>query len=95
MEVLLKCIIFVFFNSGDIVFDLFVGSFIIGVVVIVSGWKFIGIEINSEYIKMGFWWLDVVLYYFVEELVKVKKRKIGNLLKWSWLSEVDFDFIIK
>lgn len=95
MEVLLKCIIFVFFNLGDIVFDLFVGSFIIGVVVIVSGWKFIGIEINSEYIKMGFWWLDVVLYYFVEELVKVKKRKMGNWLKWCWVSEVDFDFIVK
>lgn len=91
----MKRIIFVFFNLGDIVFDSFVGSFIIGVVVIVSGRKFIGIEINSEYIKMGFRRLDVASYYFAEELAKVKKRKIGNLLKRSRLSEVDFDFIIK
>lgn len=53
LEALLKRIIFAFFNLGDIVFDLFAGSFTTGAVAIASGRKFIGIEINSEYIKMG------------------------------------------
>lgn len=86
------------FQSGtdpDIVLDPFAGSFTTGAVAIASGRKFIGIEINSEYIKMGLRRLDVASHYSAEELAKVKKRKTGNLSKRSRLSEVDPDLITK
>lgn len=52
-EALLKRIILASSNPGDIVLDPFAGSFTTGAVAVASGRKFIGIEINSEYIKMG------------------------------------------
>lgn len=50
------------------------GSFTTGAVAVASGRKFIGIEINSEYIKMGLRRLDVASHYSAEELAKVKKK---------------------
>lgn len=94
-EALLKRIILASSNPGDIVLDPFAGSFTTGAVAIASGRKFIGIEINSEYIKMGLRRLDVASHYSAEELAKVKKRKTGNLSKRSRLSEVDPDLITK
>ncbi len=88
-EALLKRIILASSNPGDIVLDPFAGSFTTGAVAVSSGRKFIGIEINSEYIKMGLRRLDVASHYSAEELAKVKKRKTGNLSKRSRLSEVD------
>ncbi len=52
-EALLKRIILASSNPGDIVLDPFAGSFTTGAVAVSSGRKFIGIEINSEYIKNG------------------------------------------
>ncbi len=94
-EALLKRIILASSNPGDIVLDPFAGSFTTGAVAVSSGRKFIGIEINSEYIKMGLRRLDVASHYSAEELAKVKKRKTGNLSKRSRLSEVDPDLIAK
>ncbi|EGD8369421.1 adenine-specific DNA-methyltransferase [Shigella flexneri] len=94
-KALLKRIILASSNPGDIVLDPFAGSFTTGAVAIASGRKFIGIEINSEYIKMGLRRLDVASHYSAEELAKVKKRKTGNLSKRSRLSEVDPDLIAK
>ena len=94
-EALLKRIILASSNPGDIVLDPFAGSFTTGAVAVASGRKFIGIEINSEYIKMGLRRLDVASHYSAEELAKVKKRKTGNLSKRSRLSEVDPDLIAK
>ena len=94
-EALLKRIILASSNPGDIVLDPFAGSFTTGAVAVASGRKFIGIEINSEYIKMGLRRLDVASHYSAEELAKVKKRKTGNLSKRSRLSEVDPDLITK
>ena len=55
--------------------DPFAGSFTTGAVAIASGRKFIGIEINREYIKMGLRRLDVASHYSAEELAKVKKKE--------------------
>lgn len=74
-EALLKRIILASSNPGDIVLDPFAGSFTTGAVAIASGRKFIGIEINSEYIKMGLRRLDVASHYSAEELAKVKKKE--------------------
>lgn len=94
-EALLKRIILASSNPGDIVLDPFAGSFTTGAVAIASGRKFIGIEINSEYIKMGLRRLDVASHYSAEELAKVKKRKTGNRSKRCRVSEVDPDLIAK
>ncbi len=74
-EALLKRIILASSNPGDIVLDPFAGSFTTGAVAVSSGRKFIGIEINSEYIKMGLRRLDVASHYSAEELAKVKKER--------------------
>lgn len=74
-EALLKRIILASSNPGDIVLDPFAGSFTTGAVAVASGRKFIGIEINSEYIKMGLRRLDVASHYSAEELAKVKKER--------------------
>lgn len=93
-EALLKRIILASSNPGDIVLDPFAGSFTTGAVAVASGRKFIGIEINSEYIKMGLRRLDVTSHYSAEELAKVK-RKTGNRSKRCRVSEVDPDLIAK
>ncbi len=87
-EALLKRIILASSNPGDIVLDPFAGSFTTGAVAIASGRKFIGIEINSEYIKMGLRRLDVASHYSAEELAKVKKRKTGNRSKRCRVSKL-------
>ena len=94
-EALLKRIILASSNPGDIVLDPFAGSFTTGAVAVTTGRKFIGIEINSEYIKMGLRRLGIASHYSVEELAKVKKRKTGNLSKRCRVSEVDPDLIAK
>ncbi len=92
---LLKRIILASSSPSDIVLDPFAGSFTTGAVAVASGRKFIGIEINSEYIKMGLRRLDVASHYSAEELAKVKKRKDRQPVKTSRLSEVDPDLIAK
>ena len=95
-EALLKRIILASSNPGDIVLDPFAGSFTTGAVAIASGRKFIGIEINSEYIKMGLRRLDVASHYsawfsdysfrvyFLPDLVKHAQAQV-MIRKYWWL----------
>lgn len=78
---LLERIILASSNPGDAVLDPFAGSFTTGAVAVATGRKFIGIELNEEYVKMGLRRLQVASHYSVEELAKVKKRKTNNLSK--------------
>lgn len=61
--------------------DPFAGSFTTGAVAAMSGRKFIGIEINNEYVKIGLRRLSITSHYSENELAKVKKRKTKNLSK--------------
>ncbi|HEB1252035.1 TPA: adenine-specific DNA-methyltransferase [Escherichia albertii] len=94
-KALLQRIILASSNPGDVVLDPFAGSFTTGAVAIATGRKFIGIEINNEYIKMGLRRLNISSHYSVEDLAKVKKRKTGNLSKQCRTSEVDPALIAK
>ncbi|XHA17123.1 adenine-specific DNA-methyltransferase [Citrobacter farmeri] len=80
---LLKRIILASSNPGDTVLDPFAGSFTTGAVAVESGRKFIGIDVNNEYVKMGLRRLNIGSHYSPEELTKVKKRKTKNLSKKS------------
>lgn len=68
-------------NEGDIVLDPFSGSFSTGAVAKRLNRKFIGIEINVDYVKMGIRKLEIPSHYSPEELAKEKKRKTKNLSK--------------
>lgn len=78
---LLKRIILASSNLGDTVLDPFAGSFTTGAVAAASGRKFIGIEINNEYVKIGLRRLSVTSHYSENDLAKVKKRKTKNRSK--------------
>lgn len=80
---LLKRIVLASSNPGDTVLDPFAGSFTTGAVAVESGRKFIGIEVNNEYVKMGLRRLNISSHYAPEDLTKVKKRKTKNLSKKS------------
>ncbi|POT55081.1 adenine-specific DNA-methyltransferase [Citrobacter amalonaticus] len=80
-EALLKRVILASSNPGDTVLDPFAGSFTTGAVAVDTGRKFVGIEVNGEYIKMGLRRLSVSSHYSEKELAKVKKRKTKNLSK--------------
>lgn len=72
---LLKRIILASSNPSDTVLDPFAGSFTTGAVAAASGRKFIGIEINNEYVKIGLRRLSVTSHYSENELAKVKREK--------------------
>ncbi|EGT4257183.1 adenine-specific DNA-methyltransferase [Citrobacter amalonaticus] len=80
---LLKRIVLASSSPGDTVLDPFAGSFTTGAMAVALGRKFIGIEVNDEYVKMGLRRLNIRSHYAVEELKKVKKRKTQNLSKKS------------
>ncbi|MDN8602075.1 adenine-specific DNA-methyltransferase [Citrobacter sp. S2-9] len=80
---LLKRIILASSNPGDTVLDPFAGSFTAGAVAVDAGRKFIGIEVNNEYVKMGLRRLRISSHYSEKDLEKVKKRKTKNLSKKS------------
>lgn len=94
-EALLRRIILASSNPGDIVLDPFAGSFTTGAVAVEAGRKFIGIEVNGEYIKMGLRRLNIASHFSPQELAKVKKRKTCNLSKRSRTSEVDAELMEK
>lgn len=85
---LLKRIILASSCPGDIVLDPFAGSFTTGEVAVETGRRFIGIEVNCEYVKMGLRRLNVDSHFSAEELAKVKKRKTRNQSKKSQNSRV-------
>jgi len=86
-EALLERIIKASSNVGDIVLDPFSGSFTTSAVAKKLNRKSIGIEINSEYVKMGIRRLGLPSHYSIEELSKEKKRKTTNKSKYVRTTE--------
>ncbi|QLS05063.1 adenine-specific DNA-methyltransferase [Citrobacter freundii] len=78
---LLNRIVLASSNENDVVLDPFSGSFTTGAVAVSLNRKFIGIEVNEDYVKMGIRRLSVPSHYSDAELEKVKKRKTNNLSK--------------
>ena len=77
-EALLERIIKASSNVGDVVLDPFAGSFSTGAVAKRLGRKFIGIDINPEYIEIGLRRLEIAKEYKGKKLVKTKKRTTKN-----------------
>lgn len=80
-ESLLERVVKASSNEGDLVLDPFSGSFSTGAVAKRFNRKFVGIEINEDYVKMGIRKLEIPSGYSMEELTKEKKRKTKNLSK--------------
>lgn len=80
-ESLLERVIKASSNEGDLVLDPFSGSFSTGAVAKRLNRKFVGIEINEGYVKIGIRKLEIPSTYSQEELAKEKKRKTRNLSK--------------
>ncbi|WP_298720447.1 adenine-specific DNA-methyltransferase [uncultured Oceanisphaera sp.] len=80
-ESLLERVIKASSNEGDLVLDPFSGSFSTGAVAKKFHRKFVGIEINEDYVKIGIRKLELTSDYSEEELAKEKKRKTKNLSK--------------
>lgn len=81
-EALLERIIKASSNVGDLVLDPFSGSFTTSAISKKLNRQSIGIEINSEYVKMGLRRLNLPSHYSNEELAKEKKRKTKNTSKY-------------
>src|SRR5690606_30803584 len=60
---LLKRIVLASSNPGDTVLDPFAGSFTTGAVALETGRKFIGIEVNDEYVKIGLRRMNVTSHF--------------------------------
>ena len=80
-ESLLERIIKASSNQGEIVLDPFGGSFSTGAVATRLGRKTIGIELNSEYYKIGIRRTGISDIHNGEILKKDKSRKTKNLSK--------------
>ena len=80
-EALLERIVKASSNEGDIVLDPFSGSFSTGSVARKLNRKFIGLEINEDYVKIGIRRLGLPSKYSKADLEKEKKRKTKNLSK--------------
>ena len=78
---LLERIILASSNRGDTVLDPFSGSFSTGAVCKEHSRKFIGFDLNEDYIKIGIRRLNVPSSYSEAELQKIKKRKTTNKSK--------------
>ena len=88
-ESLLERIVKASSNEGDVVLDPFSGSFSTGAVASRLNRRFIGIEINELYVKMGIRKLALPSNYSEAELEKQKKRKTKNLSKKDRGENVD------
>lgn len=86
-QALLERIILASSNPGEIVLDPFAGSFTTGATAVALGRRFVGIEINDEYVKMGLRRLSISSHFSTNDLAKVKKRKTKNPSKKSRLAE--------
>lgn len=80
-ESLLERIIKASSNEGDIVLDPFAGTFTTGAVAKKYNRKFIGIDLNPEYLKIGIRRLDIDDEYNGIELEKKKERLTVNKSK--------------
>ncbi|MDM2820167.1 adenine-specific DNA-methyltransferase [Citrobacter portucalensis] len=94
-KALLERIILASSNPDDKVLDPFAGSFTTGATAVELGRKFVGIEINTEYVKMGLRRLSIGSHFSEIELAKVKKRKTKNLSKKSRLTAKSGDLSTK
>ncbi|MEG0955346.1 MULTISPECIES: adenine-specific DNA-methyltransferase [Citrobacter] len=86
-QALLERVILASSNPGEIVLDPFAGSFTTGATAVALNRRFIGIEVNDEYVKMGLRRLSISSHFSENDLAKVKKRKTKNLSKKSRLAE--------
>ncbi len=80
-EALLERIVKASSNEGDVVLDPFSGSFTTGSVARKLNRKFIGSEINEDYVKVGIRRLGLPSKYSKMDIEKEKKRKTKNLSK--------------
>ena len=78
---LLERIILASSNIGDTVLDPFSGSFSTGDACKKNNRKFVGFDLNENYIKIGIRKLAIPSPYSDKELQKVKKRKTKNKSK--------------
>lgn len=80
-EKLMENIILASSKEGDIVLDPFSGSFTTCVVAKRMNRRFIGIELEEEFFKMGLRRLGLANEYKGEKLIKIKERKTNNTSK--------------
>jgi adenine-specific DNA-methyltransferase len=80
-KALLERIILASSNPDDRVLDPFAGSFTTGATAVELGRKFVGIEINVEYVKMGLRRLSIGSHFSEIELTKVKNVRQKTCLK--------------
>jgi adenine-specific DNA-methyltransferase len=78
---LMERIILASSNPGDLVLDPFSGSFSTGYACKVNDRKFIGFDLNEDYIKIGIRRLEISSKFKPEELKKIKSRKTKNKSK--------------
>jgi adenine-specific DNA-methyltransferase len=78
---LLERVILASSNPGDTVMDPFCGSFSTGYATITLGRKFVGFELNEDFVKIGIRRLNLHSGYTDKELEKRKERKTTNKSK--------------
>jgi adenine-specific DNA-methyltransferase len=78
---LLKRVILASSNPNDTVLDPFCGSFSTGFTAVSLDRKFIGFELNEDFIKIGIRRLNLPSEYSTQELKKRKERKTKNKSK--------------
>jgi adenine-specific DNA-methyltransferase len=86
-EALLERIVLASSNEGETVLDPFSGSFTTGAVATNLNRKFIGIEVNETYLKMGLRRLAIPSHYSDDDLKKQKVRKTKNTSKKDHLQD--------
>lgn len=92
-ESLLDRIIKASSNENDLVFDPFAGTFTTGAVAKKLKRKFIGIDLNPEYVKIGLRRLGIADEYMGENLKKDKSKVINNDSKKNHINkEIEIEF---
>ena len=86
-KALLERVVLASSNKGDTVLDPFSGSFSTGAAANKLKRKFIGIEVNETYLKIGLRRLGVPSHYSDENLKKKKVRKTKNTSKKDFLQD--------
>ena len=86
---LLERIILASSNEGDVVLDPFGGSFTTGAASKNLNRKFIGFDVNIDYVKIGIRRMSIESPFNDEELKKVKIRKTKNKSKKDHINERD------
>lgn len=90
---LLERVILASSKPGDTVLDPFCGSFSTGFAAISLDRKFIGFELNEDYIKIGIRRLNLPSVYSNREIEKRKKRKTKNKSKKDHNTETQIHYL--